>query len=353
MNYSGKSYKDFLKFLHVNYEEIQEYEVCTSDLSVLSFLYESDDHEHFIFAKLDGAKILDDMYNIRRVRVKMNDLKITNPEVIQEIKQEQYVLYDNAEEISLWPTSDLMVTFSQLLKIKGKFLFEAGFARNTVLASEFARSMMIRFIAKKRNNRLFLYGVTGNYYVMEDECLIPDIITACKEQYGRMEACEWKMNDKKIHLFCQFSELPKIKGYEVGVYIQTSYVMASSFQCYFVLKKGSMMIPLQGVVKKHTTKLVGEEIAKELFEMEKYLESVENKFGQIYSKDIKESAKDCKIYNMLGKKRIKEIFPDCQMIQQTKGELINKTKENLDAVDLKDELYTSACRLLGYILVHE
>ena len=51
MNYSGKNnYKDFLEFLHVNYEGIQEYEVFTNDLSVLSYLGEEENQ--LIFAMI-------------------------------------------------------------------------------------------------------------------------------------------------------------------------------------------------------------------------------------------------------------------------------------------------------------
>ena len=53
MNYSGKNnYKDFLEFLHVNYEGIQEYEVFTNDLSVLSYLGEEENQ--LIFAMING-----------------------------------------------------------------------------------------------------------------------------------------------------------------------------------------------------------------------------------------------------------------------------------------------------------
>lgn len=57
MNYSGKNnYKDFLEFLHVNYEGIQEYEVFTNDLSVLSYLGEEENQ--LIFAMINGKMFL-------------------------------------------------------------------------------------------------------------------------------------------------------------------------------------------------------------------------------------------------------------------------------------------------------
>lgn len=118
MNYSGKNnYKDFLEFLHVNYEGIQEYEVFTNDLSVLSYLGEEENQ--LIFAMINGENVFDEQCRIYGVRVPVGELKAENPEVIDEVKKEQYVLRDNVAQIALWPTADLMITFSQLLGIKG------------------------------------------------------------------------------------------------------------------------------------------------------------------------------------------------------------------------------------------
>lgn len=353
MNYSGKNnYKDFLEFLHMNYEGIQEYEVFTNDLSVLSYLGEEENQ--LIFAMINGEDVFDDQCRIHGVRVPVDELKAENPEVIDEVKKEKYVLRDNVAKITLWPTADLMVTFSQLLGIKGKFFFEPGFARNVVLAKEFARPINLRFITKKRNNRVFLYGVAGKYYTKEDENLIPNLLAECEKRYGKMTGCEWKMNDQLIKIFCQFCGLPIINGYEVGLFIQTSNVMTSSFRCHFVLKKGSMMIPLNGVVKKHTKKLIGTDIAEELFAEEICFQIVRKNLQESYNaKSIKNSAKDSKIYNILGQKRLKQIFPSYNNdVERSKDEIIRESEKILETIDLRDDLYERACQLLGYILMN-
>lgn len=354
MNYSGSNYEDFLELLHVNYEGVQEYEAFTTDLSVLSFLHQAKEDENaLVFAKMNGTDILDE-YSIHGVKVNIENMKYENPEALEEIYHEQYLLYDNSNKVSLWPTTDLMKTFSQILKIKGSFFFKPGFARNAVLAQEFETPMHIRFITKRKDNRIFLYGVAGNYFVMEDEFLIPDLITLCEDKYGKMKCCGWKMNDQLIKIFCQFSNLTTIDGYELGLYIQTSNVMMSSFRCQFVMKKGNMIIPLDGVVKKHTKKLVAEDIAQELFKKEKCLRIAKYKLNQGCAKSVLDSAKDSKIYNMLGKKRLKAIFPYWrESTDMTRNEVIEDAQEHLDIDHLGIDLYLKACQLLGYILMDE
>ena len=353
MNYSGKNnYKDFLEFLHVNYEGIQEYEVFTNDLSVLSYLGEEENQ--LIFAMINGENVFDEQCRIYGVRVPVGELKAENPEVIDEVKKEQYVLRDNVAQIALWPTADLMITFSQLLGIKGKFFFEPGFARNVVLAKEFAKPINLRFITKRKNNRVFLYGVAGDYYTKEDENLIPDLLTECEKRYGKMSGCEWEMSDQLIKIFCQFRGLPTVSGYELGVFIQTSNVMTSSFRCKFVLKKGSLMIPLDGVVKKHTKKLIGQDIAEELFAKEECFDIARKNLKENYTKDVLKSAKDSKIYNILGKKRLKQIFPSWKGgIERSKDEMIRESERMLESMSLKTYLHERACQLLGYILMNE
>ena len=88
MNYSGKNnYKDFLEFLHVNYEGIQEYEVFTNDLSVLSYLGEEENQ--LIFAMINGENVFDEQCRIHGVRVPVDELKAENPEVIDEVKKDR------------------------------------------------------------------------------------------------------------------------------------------------------------------------------------------------------------------------------------------------------------------------
>lgn len=354
MNYSGRNYGDFLDFLHVNYETVQEYETFTNDLSVLSYLRESEDGKSLFFAKMDGTDILDENYHIHGIKVNVDKMKYESPESIDEVKREKYVLFDNYKKISLWPTSELMVTFSQLLKIKGNFFFQPGFARNAVLAQEFEKQMDLRFISRKKGNRIFLYGVAGNFFVMEDEDLIPDLIADCEEKYGKLTSCEWEMNDQLIKIFCQFADLTSVGDYQLGINIQTSNVMASSFRCQFVLKNGEMLIPLGGVIKKHTKKITAADVMEELANHEDCLKEANYKLSQTYSKNILDSAKDSKIYNILGKKRLKMIFPSWKGDNpMTKNHLIKSTKDILDDMELKQELNIRVCQLLGYILMNE
>ena len=55
---------------------------------------------------INGENVFDEQCRIHGVRVPVGELKAENPEVIDEVKKEQYVLRDNVAEIALWPTAD-------------------------------------------------------------------------------------------------------------------------------------------------------------------------------------------------------------------------------------------------------
>ena len=68
----------------------------------------------------------------------------------------------------------------------------------------------------------------------------------------------------------------------------------------------------------------------------------------------KQSAKDSKIYNILGKKRLKQIFPSWKGgIERSKDEMIRESERMLESMSLKTDLHERACQLLGYILMNE
>ena len=73
-----------------------------------------------------------------------------------------------------------------------------------------------------------------------------------------------------------------------------------------------------------------------------------------YTKDVLKSAKDSKIYNILGKKRLKQIFPSWKGgIERSKDEMIRESERMLESMSLKTDLHERACQLLGYILMNE
>ncbi len=114
------------------------------------------------------------------------------------------------------------------------------------------------------------------------------------------------------------------------------------------------MIPLDGVVKKHTKKLIGQDIAEELFAKEECFDIARKNLKENYTKDVLKSAKDSKIYNILGKKRLKQIFPSWKGgIERSKDEMIRESERMLESMSLKTDLHERACQLLGYILMNE
>lgn len=336
-------------------------EMCTDDLSVLSYMAEENGYMQFV--KLDGENCFDHRLKAYGVKFSMDSdrFKDGHEQLLEDVKRERFLIFDNACQRAFWPSRSLMRTMSQILKIQGDFFFEPGFARNIVLAKEFEKGQSINLIVRMSKNlsnkcEYKIYGIAGKYYRPESKNLIPDLIEMFTGFYGKMSACTWKITESKASIFFELKKLSQLKqgmkDIKVGIKMQTSNIMESAFFCRLVMKIKDTEIPIYTICKKHTSPIQPDQI---FTEMKKHVDICLNESLKKMQEEcitfprIIALSKKKKIYNFFGKKKLAYLF--CDMYEENKYLYIRNAIRKVKKLDLNEKDFAKFEELLGCIIM--
>lgn len=344
----GKTYNSFLAKLKEVQDSYIYKDIENSDLSILSYMehQEDDDDGYMYFHELNGSNDSKTVLQSGVVRFKKD---MFSKELVSIAFKEKFLIYNKVQRKIIWVDREAIKSLTQFLKYKGEFLFEPGFIRNLTFARGIEKEQEISVILRKCEKEYLLCGVTGKYYIPEEKDLIPNLVKEFEKRYGKVCQCIWKISDKKIRVFFTFENL-NIKGAEIGISIQTSYDMTSSFYCSYSIYEEGSEIPIYKICRKHSSTIDAEEVYDALLEGEELIQVTEKKLEQEKIPDVLEIAKEIKRLNYIGKRNLSLIFPDSKTFQNRKSYLTKAIKRS-DYVRFQSDVEDKLMDIMGAVLM--